>query len=510
MTRAIRHIVFLLLLMVLPLLQSTGQVPYPLQHSLNLELENHLYPSGDLSFTSLKPLYPFHHSNPEFLDSLLYPGIYNDFRPRQRSWFARKLIYENFYSKDSADIQLTINPVLDLTLQRNTGRDPLLYNNTRGVTARVNLFDKVYIATHIYETQSRFPGYIKQKIRSTRMIPGMGKANSFGDGGHDYYYSSGRIAWRPNEKNTLIAGHGKQFVGSGYRSLLLSDVPYHFPHLQYLYQDEKFQYSKTVALLQHEVEMENPVSPGREKTGVFHYVAAKIGKALEVGLFEGNIVDNPDPSGNYSFYAGYLNPVPLLNSLLPFNNLETHSLIGLNINYRPSHTLSLYGQLALDEPFRNRAAGDGASNWGAQAGVKLFEPFRVENLILQSELNISAPHTYGDDRPTLAYTHFHEPMAHPFGANFIENVSWLHYRYRRFALRGELLLAKYGRDNAPSRPGRLFFTDVELSWIINPAYEMRIFAGYTYRQEKGPEDGMSDGFVKAGVKTGWINRYFDF
>ena len=510
MIRAYRYIIVLVLLTGLPVLHSAGQAPYPFQHSLNLELENHLYQSKDLSFASLKPLYPFLHSNPQTLDSLFYPQVYQDFRPGQRSWFARKMFYENFYSRDSANIQLTINPVLDLTLQRNTGSDPMLYNNTRGITARVNLFDKVYIATHIYETQSRFPRYIKQRIRSTRMIPGMGKANPFGDGGHDYYYSSGRIAWRPNEKNTLIAGHGKQFVGGGYRSLLLSDVPYHFPHLQYLYQDQNFQYSKTVALLQHEVEIENPVSPGREKTGVFHYVAGKIGSHLEVGLFEGNIVDNPDSKGAYSFYAGYINPVPLLNSLLPYNNIETHSLVGLNVNYRPTHTLNLYGQLALDEPFRNRPVDGDASKWSGQAGVKLFEPLGVQNLILQSELNISAPHTYGDERPTLTYTHFHEPMAHPFGSNFIENVSWVHYRYRRFAFQGEVLFAKYGQDNVTGRPGRLFFSDLEISWIVNPAYDMRVFAGYTYREENGPDVGMKDGFVKVGVKTGWINRYFDF
>jgi len=535
MTTPKQYILISLLLSLFPFM-GAGQTPFPLNHSLNLQLENQLYNRFETSFTSLKPLYPYNMEYGYNLDSLLYPEIYKNYDPQKRSWFNRKLLYEDFYVKDTSNIRMEINPAINLSGQQPTaGNKDLLYTNTRAIHANANFMDRVYVTTMFYENQSFFPTYIKKFIRNYRIIPGEGNYKGYKQGGYDYYWASGQVAYRPDKNNTLVAGHGKQFVGNGYRSLLLSDVPYQFPHLQYMYKDENLQYSKTVALLKSKRESENPIRPGEEKTGVFHYVAANIGNHLEMGIFEGTIVNNPDTSGNYSFYAGYVNPIPLLNSLLPFNNMETHSLIGLNIHYRPVHVFSLYGQLALDQPFRQKNQVPASDKWSSQLGIKLYEPFQINNLIINSEFNIAAPYTYGDNDPKLSYTHYHQPLAHIQGGNFTEFINKLHYRRKRFSIQAELLWSQYGNTSTNIHSGkhiqlspefinqenkagqflsgditRLRFMEIQFAWLINPAYDMKLFAGYRLREEKNQETNASDAFVSFGIKTSLLNTYYDF
>jgi hypothetical protein len=535
MSKQKQSILILLSLFILPVL-GTAQVPFPLNHSLNLQLENQLYNRKDITFTSLKPLHPYDIAKGYDLDSLLYPDIYRNFNPRNRSWFNRKLLYEDFYVKDSTNIRMEINPAINLSgLKNTTGNKDLLYTNTRAVRAHANFMDRVYVTTMFYENQKFFPDYLNQFYKNYRVIPGYGWAKSFKQGGRDYYWASGQLAYRPDENNTLVAGHGKQFVGNGYRSMLLSDVPYQFPHIQYMYKDKNLQYSKTVALLKSRLDIENPVRPGEEKTGVFHYVAAGIGNHLELGLFEGTIVNNPDSSGNYSFYAGYVNPMPLLNSLLPFNNMETHSLVGLNVHYKPTHAFSLYGQLALDQPFKKSNGIPQSDKWSGQLGIKLFEPFQINNLIINSEFNLAAPSSYGDMDPKLSYTHYHQPLAHVQGGNFAELVNILHYRKNRFSIQAEMLWSQYGNTSVNIHSGkhiqlsdeyftqqnessqflqgdiaRLRLFEVQLGWLINPAYDMKLFAGYRLREETIQETSTSNAFISFGIKTSLLNTYYDF
>ena len=536
MPKQFQYILLISILLCLFPAAGATQVPFPLNHSLNLQLENQLYNGKDITFTSLKPLYPYDIAEGYDLDSLLYPEIYRNYHPHNRSWFNRKLLYEDFYVKDTSDIRLEINPAINLSgLQNTTGNKDLLYTNTRAVRAHANFMDRVYVTTMFYENQKFFPDYLNQFYKNYRVIPGYGWSKSFKQGGRDYYWASGQLAYRPDENNTLVAGHGKQFVGNGYRSMLLSDVPYQFPHLQYMYKDENLQYSKTVALLKSRLDIENPVRPGEEKTGVFHYVSAGIGDHLELGLFEGTIVNNPDSSGNYNFYAGYVNPMPLLNSLLPFNNMETHSLVGLNVHYRPVHALSLYGQLALDQPVKHSSQVPSSEKWSGQLGIKLYEPFQINNLVINSEFNLAASSSYGDMDPKLSYTHYHQPLAHLQGGNFTEFVNILHYRKNRFSLHAEMLWSRYGNTSTNIHSGkhiqlssesivqgnkagqflqgeitRLRFMEIQLAWLINPAYDMKLFAGYRLREESNQEAATSNAFISFGIKTSLLNTYYDF
>jgi len=512
------------------------QEPFSLKYFGTLTLENHFYNSEFLFSQSLRGLSYFPNNKNIFIDSLVYSEIYNNYNPQGKSWFSRKLFYENLFDKDSSSIHLEVNPELNLILKKSFDQGESLYTNTRGVRLYLNIHDRLFITSNFYENQSHFPDYINSFIREYRVVPGHARPRGFKNLGHDYYWAIGKVVYKPNEYNILLAGHGKQFVGNGYRSHLLSDVAFNYPHIQYVHRSSLFQYSKTLALLRSSLVPVQDISPGQEKTAVFHNLATQLSEKLEIGLFEGNIVSNPDSSGNYSFYVGYVNPVPVLNSFLPYNNIETHSVIGFNLNYRPSHLLNLYGQLAFDDPFENSNSVDITNKWGGQVGIKVFEPFQIDNLILNSELNVSAPYSYGDKNPRLSYSHYNQPLAHPFGANFIENVNWLFYRKKRFAFQAEVLFARYGTDKDGAHFGknidrslaaiptdrlnpnrfiqgeetRLFYMDLQCSWIINPAYDLKVFVSYQARKETSASVNYVNSWIGIGMKTRVVNSYFDF
>ena len=55
-------------------------------------------------------------------------------------------------------------------------------------------------------------------------MPGIGiaKHNSFKDGLIDLYYSNGYINYNINTFFDIQFGHGKNFIGDGYRSMFIS------------------------------------------------------------------------------------------------------------------------------------------------------------------------------------------------------------------------------------------------------------------------------------------------
>jgi hypothetical protein len=534
-TLNVKQIFFIFLLLYFPL-SGRAQVPYPLNHGLNLKLENKMGKSNKDGLNSLKPLYPFDYMKRNNLDSLLYPEIYQDYHPKNTSWLSGKLFYEELYRKDSANIQMEINPALNIKIIRNPDNPEKMVTNTRGIRAYASFYDRVYISTQFYENQSFYPDYLDNYVKEKNIAPGQGRVKPFKERGYDYTWSAGQILYRPDKNHTINIGHGKKFLGNGYRSLLLSDVPFHFPYLQYKYKNENFQYSKTIALLRSDLYPDHGIEPGQHKSGVFHYISKTIGKNLEVGFFEANMVQNPDSSGRYSFYWGYANPLPLLNSLLPYNNIEVNSLAGINIKYLPNNTLQLYGQMALNAFTPKKwfnGKGDFTEKLGGQLGFKLFEPLGINNLIWFSELNAVRPYTYGYTTPRLSFSHYNQSLAHPFGANFIENVNGFYYNHKRIALKGKMVYSKYGKNMNNKNVGKnifqfqenlnpnksqflqglkteLLFTDLEIGYIINPEMKLKIFIRLQKRIEHNKLNYSNNTFYTLGINTFLINRYYDF
>ena len=62
-----------------------------------------------------------------------------------------------------------------------------------------------------------------------------GAWKDFNETGKDYSSVSAYISYSPWSFLNIQAGHGKHFIGNGYRSLLLSDNAFNYPYLKLLF-----------------------------------------------------------------------------------------------------------------------------------------------------------------------------------------------------------------------------------------------------------------------------------
>lgn len=114
------------------------------------------------------------------------------------------------------------------------------------------LGDHINISAVVYESQGRFAQYFNAYAESIRpdggnpaIIPSIGIAKEFRTDSYDYPIATGYVSYTPNKFFNLQFGHGKQFLGDGYRSLLLSDNAIPYPYLQLNITVWKLKYTNT-------------------------------------------------------------------------------------------------------------------------------------------------------------------------------------------------------------------------------------------------------------------------
>lgn len=130
----------------------------------------------------------------------------------------------------------------------------------------------------------------------------------------------------------------------------------------------------------------------------------------------------------------------------------------MDFNWHLWHQLTLYGQLVVDQAVIKEIF-NGNRWWGNKQGVKLgvkyFDAFGINNLMLQGEFNSVRPYTYAHEDGFTNYAHYNLPLAHPFGANFEEVmgvVDFQPFNKWRFQVIG--VLAKFGDDLNSRNYGR--------------------------------------------------------
>ena len=328
--------------------------------------------------------------------------------------------------------------------------------------------------------------------------------------------------------------------GDGYRSLLLSDNSFNYPFFKITTNFWKVKYVNIFSVLQDlrpEYEIENTF---RKKYSTTHYLSINITKKWHLGLFE-TIIWEQSETGR-GFDINYLNHVIFYRPVeLSLGSASGNALIGLNTKYKLNNSAHLYGQLLLDEfRFSELKAANGwwANKYSYQLGAKWFDALGVKNLTLQSEYNFSRPFTYSHLNPLQSYTHYNQALAHPLGASFMESVSFLRYRYKRWAIDSKIIFAKhggnipgdptnygndiltsyaegdrleYGNEVAQGNTTNLSIVDLRLAYILNPTTNMKIEIGISKRESKSlylPESKTN--YLFLSFKTDINNYYYDF
>lgn len=348
--------------------------------------------------------------------------------PLLRTFYKKKnhLVYVN-----KSNYTLMIDPVIayqQMTEQGNSKQN--LFINTRGVEIKGNIAKKIGVYTMFSDNQERGPQHHQNFVLQNNAVPGMGyykdfKTNKPG-AAQDYINAVGYVDVEAIKNTVNVTfGYDRLFIGNGYRSLFLSDFSAPATFLKINTRLWKFNYQNLY------MELIPQYARGGDKLLEkkylsTHHLSINPTKWLNIGLFE-SVVYGRDHHLDF----GYLNPVVLYRSIEQNNGSPDNALMGIDAKINTGLKTILYGQVLFDEfKFSELKANDGwwANKWGLQMGIKTADIFGIKNLIAQAEINIVRPFTYSFRDSVADYTHYNQPLAHPYGANFAEMNVVLRYK----------------------------------------------------------------------------------
>ena len=367
----------------------------------------------------------------------------------------------NFYEVNVPDFQLRVNPLLNLQLGQQQDDPELLFQNQRGLEVHGSVDKKLFFFTNVVESQARYPDYITNRIVAYQALPGAGFYKDYHPrfpkvrNAYDFNVASAYLGLNITRHVSLQLGHGRHFIGNGYRSLLLSDFAPNGFYLKLSTRVWRFHYQNLFMEL-------SPISQrqtsGNEKLPkkyiALHYLNYKITPRLALGFFEATVFNR-----SRQFEWQYLNPVILYRTVEGMLGSPDNVLIGFDGHWNLLRRLQLYGQVMIDEfvvsqAFKPDQKGWWGNKFGLQAGVKYMNALGVDHLDLQLEFNAVRPYTYSHYDSLNSYTHFNQPLAHPLLSNFKELIGIARYQpVPRLMLEGRLMHAQTGDNTATENWG---------------------------------------------------------
>ena len=527
--------------------EFSSQLNIPFTHQGYAKFDRHLNMIGLNSHTAAKPY--------------IYQDVARYYDLKQvnlqtykegTSWWSKKLFNEHLVQVQGDDYWFTFDPIFDLQAGKDNAADfSTTFNNTRGVYIQGGLGKQFSFSTSFYESQGRFAHYINNYAESLRafgpdpaIIPGRGIGKRFKKDAYDYPVAEAYLSYTPNKFINIQFGHGKNFIGDGYRSLLQSDVSSPSTFLKLNTKFWKIKYTNTWMWLRD-------VRPEVVQDKAFltkymanHYLSWNVSKRFNLGLFESVMWTNSNDRG---FDINYLNPLIFFRAL----EFETgqgagNALVGLSGKYKLSNNANIYSQFILDEFSLNDITG-GKKSWknkyGYQIGLKYFNAFKIDNLLFQMEYNRVRPYTYSHNTIVLNYAHDNQSMAHLWGSNFSETILIGRYHYNRWFADAKIVFGKKGFDfnndvddfsyggdiyrNYNERPfdsgvtvgqgntTNIFHFEIQSGYVLNPTTNLKLFAYVSYR-DFNPDADTAASFKNStlwfslGLRTDLFNWYFDF
>jgi hypothetical protein len=419
------------------------------------------------------------------------------------------------------EVNLYFSPVVNLQVGQNwlDESGPTLYQNTRGIYVKGKLLKNFSFATTFVENQARFSDYENYFISShgefypnastvqqNGVVPGGGRTKAFKEGGYDYGYAIGSFLYKPLENLEIRAGNAPTFVGSGYRSLILSDNSYQAPSIDIKYTFlKKFSYgirrTRRLNLIRKTAfsTVEGYYEP---KASSRHYLNYQVNQNITLGLSENSIWSMGDtvskrPNGLY--YA----PVPFLG----LTQSKNHTIYGFDASELVGKKTRFYQQLVL--------SGFNLAQMGFQFGVRFYD--LLPNSMLQFEYNKVGGALYTAETPNMSYTHYNLPMAHPKGQGFNELVIRANVSVKR--VYGESKTVCYWLKNynerdllpmdneSPSIEDLIIHQQFELGYRINPKINFCFFGRAVLRISDIDPTQM---LIHIGLSTNLFNSYNDY
>jgi hypothetical protein len=528
--------------------QFESHINIPFSHSYYAQFDAQLNQIGANNHTGSKP-YPYAEVNKYYNLKDAHQAVAKN----RTEWWGRKLWNENFVEIQGEDYWFTLNPIFDIQFGKS---DPSVakstFINTRGLQFNGGLGKGLNFTTTIYESQGRFADYFNRYAESIApnggnpaIIPGIGIAKEFKSDAYDFPMAEANLSYTPSKFINLNLGYGKNFIGDGYRSLLLSDGASPYPYFKLNTTFWKIKYTNIYTWLK---DVRTEVTEDRTyatKFAASHYLSLNVTNRWNIGLFESVVWTNKN---NRGFDMSFVNPIIFYRTVEFASSARSgNALLGLTSKYKISNQVNIYGQFLLDE-FSLKDIKAGNKSWknkfGYQLGAKYYNAFNIKNLLLQAEYNHVRPYVYAHSEAITNYGHNNQSLGHNWGGNFREFIAIARYHKGRYFADAKVTFGERGLDfnNATDtfnygsniylsyNEGRpydtgvaigqgnktsIFITDLQAGYLINPATNMKLFGSFIYRNfspatETDTAIKESTTWFSVGLRCDIFNWYFDY
>lgn len=523
----------------------------PYSYQFYQKLNDSVYSTKSKFHSSIKPYI--------VSDSTLYPRYkalmdYGVDTTIKHSWVHRKLFNEHLIDIKNKEYTFFADYLPDLTIGRDFNDSRTTWLNTRGYQVGGTIGKKFYFYSSGYENQAVFANYFDTYVNQTGIVSGQAYDRKYGSSRtKDWSYVTALMSYTPSKYLNVAFGHDKNFIGDGYRSMLLSDFSSPSTFFKLTGTLGNVSYMAMWSYMQDPRSTKLSYETGnRKKWGVFHYLDWNVTDRLSLGFFDAIIWGDTDDLGNKrGFDLTYGNPIIFLRPLEADNGSPDNAMIGFNGKYEFSDQLIAYGQFALDEFEASNffsTKGSSRNKYGWQIGLRGANVFRINRLNYLLEYNGAKPYTYAQEKSINNYAHNSEALAHPWGANFKEIVGLVNYSYKRFDFSGQLTYGHYGLDYNNLNWGKdmfknyltgarydgppegfgtrtavntlgnytgqglttnMYYAQGTVAYLLNPKYNLRIELGALYRHEKNLAFTDNTKMITIGLRSSFRNLYQD-
>ncbi|MBA3680836.1 MAG: hypothetical protein H0W73_06675 [Bacteroidetes bacterium] len=508
-----------LFLIVLLLASFVGKAQFynlPNDHNFSLLTERGLATKDSSLHSGLKPYIHFFNSKYEHIPDShrIFKFIVDD--PALDAMFFKHVVR---VQPPNENFKLRLDPILNFEKGKDLSDtiNRSLNTNTRGLIASGYIGDKFYFETMFAENQSTFPVYVSNVAKATLVVPGQGRWKTFKTTGYDYAFSSGFVSIQALKNLNIQVGHGKHKIGSGYRSLLLSDNAFNYPYARITQQwfKGRVSYTNIYSVLMNLDSASKHPTPNAErlfqkKAASFQYLSINVSKKLNVGFFQGMVWHAGDDKNKQDITWQYFNPVIYSNLPEYGLNNKNNIVVGGDIKFKVTNKLNLYGQVMADDLSGVKKYGDAI---GFQVGANFYDVFGVKNLFFQVEYNDVNENSYVSPLGTTSnqsYSHYNQNLAYTPGSGK-EIIAVADYKWKRFFVN-----MKYNNQTI-LKNGDFFYTNqlinTKIGYLINPAYNLTVNLGYTYRMQNFNNFATLNNqtnYIYLGIRTSIYNLYYDF
>ena len=403
----------------------------PINNDVSLKYENQVYNKQDNFHTAIKP-----YNNSEIKN---YWKIRNQYKNKSLLYFGDTIQYINF------------SPILNTNILYD-GKETYL-NLGIGLNINTQIFKKLSLSINLAQNKIEYPNFINLKDRFTphygQYITNQNNVN--------YFYMRGYISYSPSKYFNFQFGKDKNFWGDGYRSLLLSDNSDAYWFLKGSVNIWKIKYTILYSGLQDIDSKYDDLTQAsvnhflNDKYSTTHFLSWNVGKRVNFNLFETVIWHGKDSVGQRNFDVNYLNPIIFFRPVEFSIGSPDNVIMGGGYKVKIGKSNHFYGQFILDEfKLKEIKAKNGwkGNKYGVQLGFKTYNLFNINNLYWLIEYNKVRPFTYSHWSSLENWGNMYQPMAHPLGANFTEQISILKYPYKKFIFKLKVIFSQHGENTS--------------------------------------------------------------